>query len=706
MSIDDQTKHFRIGVDIGGTFTDVVLFDTRSGQTSSLKLLTTHEDPLRALFSGVERLLKQCDAPLARVDRLMHGTTLATNALIERKGAPTALLTTEGFRDVLETGREMRYNLYTLSLEYPPPLVPREFRFGVRERISATSEILLPLSVESVNAAVEVAKSAGVISVAICFLHSYANPEHENRAAEIVRQSMPGTFITLSSQILPQIGEYARVSTTVANAYVHPLMSNYLARLKNGLEERGYRGVSGIIASNGGTVDIPFAMAAPAALIESGPAAGITAAARVATSLGVQDVLAFDMGGTTAKLCLVQGGEPHWTAELEVARTARFERGSGLPIALPSVDLIEIGAGGGSIAHVAEDNVLYVGPHSAGSMPGPACYGNGGEEATVTDAALVLGFLNPEYFSDGTMCLSPEKAHTAVGMVAQDLGCTVELAALRIFQAVAETMSNAARVHVSEKGYDVRNASLLTFGGAGPTHAWRIAELLGISEVIIPALPGVLSAFGCVIAPMRFDMMRTFVAGLDQIDLDQLRHLTDEMELEATRRLDSAAVSVGERHMTWSLDMKYLGQRYQINVPVANPPANAADITALRELFGQRYSAHYGREVAGQAIEIVTVRLVAQGRPYAGEQKAVGHSIRADTSRRNTRLVHFGEKAVETEILHRDTLSVGVSFEGPAIIEEAGSTIVVPPRAQCVVRDALHLSIRLHHSRPASEVGE
>lgn len=697
------STEWHVGVDIGGTFTDVVLANGRTGEALSLKVLTTPDDPLRALRNGVEAALRRVDASLGDVARFVHGTTLATNAVIERKGARTALLTTEGFRDVVETGRELRYELYSLDLVYPDPLIPRRLRIGVRERVDATGAVHRSLCEREVGDIVERLRADGVESVAICFLHSYRSPEHERRTEALVRERLPGVSTSCSHDLLPEIGEYPRCSTTVINAYVQPLMEDYLSRMEADLGGVGLAAPITIIASNGGSVDIRHAVRAPAALIESGPAAGITAAVEIAKAMGEHNVLAFDMGGTTAKLCLVWDLAPRWTSELEVGRAARFERGSGLPVALPSVDLIEIGAGGGSLARVDRGGSLVVGPDSAGSRPGPACYGLGGTEPAVTDANLILGYLDPAYFSGGSLALDLELARTAVGSLGARPDHPVEFVASEIFEIVTETMANAARVHVAEAGYDVRKTALMAFGGGGPIHAWRMAQLLGVERIIVPALPGVLSAYGCLVAPVRFDLMRTLVTALDDCDLTELGGVASALEDEARRRLAGVGVALDRARFTWSLDMKYLGQRHKIDVPVAAIPETRDEVHEAGLAFGRRYRALYGREIEGQPIEIITVRLAASG--PSNRVPAARENARGDRrASPRTRPVWFARRCFDVPVLARDELATGTVLNGPLVIEEAGSTILVPPRGSGIVHAGGHLEITLVRERRGAEI--
>ena len=486
----EQNRQIAIGVDIGGTFTDVILVDERAGSVYSAKVLTTPERPAQAVLTAVAQVLEQAKAHHDAVRTIVHGTTLATNAIIERKGARTALLTTRGFRDALETGTELRYDLHDLFIEFPEPLVPRGRRIGIAERVRFDGQVLTPLDEAEVRQAVRALRAEDVEAVAVCFLHAYANPANEEAAAKAIRSERPDLAVALSSRVLPEIGEYGRVSTTVANAYVQPLMSRYLAELSEALKERGSSGAFFVMSSSGGTLSLDLARQFPVRLVESGPAAGVSIAAHFAQRLGKPNVLAFDMGGTTAKISLITGGQPTRTTELEVGRVRRFQKGSGLLLKAPAVDLIEIGAGGGSIARVDALGLLGVGPDSAGANPGPACYGADGTAATVTDADLLLGYLNPDYFLGGKMRLHPERAASAVQQaISKPLEIDAISAARSIYEVVNDNMANAASVYAAEQGIDLRDFTLLAFGGAAPAHVCDVAQRLGIRDVRVPVGP-------------------------------------------------------------------------------------------------------------------------------------------------------------------------------------------------------------------------
>lgn len=505
---------FRVGMDIGGTFTDLVLLEQAGGKLELHKLLTTPADPAEGALRGLEELLAKRALRLADCTTLVHGTTLVTNAVIERRGAATALLTTRGFRDLLEMGTEQRYDIYDLFLRYPEPLVPRRWRIEVDERLTRDGEVLREPDVRE-----QVARllGQGVEAIAVCFLHSYRRPDHERAVARMVRETFPQLAVSASCEVVPEIREYERTSTTVCNAYVQPLIDRYLRRLERELEARGFRGRFYLMQSSGGLCSPDVARQLPVRLLESGPAGGALVGAYFGRQLGLADLIAFDMGGTTAKVCLVTAGRPELTSEMEAARVHRFKRGSGLPVKTPVLDLIEIGAGGGSIAFANRLGLLQVGPDSAGADPGPACYGFGGDEPTVTDACLALGYLDPVTFLGGEMRLDAGAADRTLEKLGRQLGLDGRTA-WGIYSVVCENMAAAARVHVIEKGHDPRRYPLIAFGGAGPVHAARVARALGTPEVIVPPVSGVASALGFLVAPVSFEFARSLPGELRSLD--------------------------------------------------------------------------------------------------------------------------------------------------------------------------------------------
>src|SRR5215831_495009 len=537
----------RIGVDIGGTFTDLVWVDEGTGAVRVVKLLTTPKEPAQAVEQGVVTLLYEVGSAPGSVKSLIHGTTLATNAIIERKGAKTGLLTTAGFRDALEIGREGRYDMYDLFIDPPSPLVPRRLRLEVRERILADGSVLSPLDESSVRAALATLIAEGVEAIAVSLLHAYRNPAHERAVAALIERVAPGLPVSCSSDVVPEIREYERTSTTVANVYVMPLMARYLDDLERKLAEQGLRGNFYVMLSSGGIATPDTAKRVPVRLVESGPAAGALAAARVAREAGESRMLSFDMGGTTAKACVIDGGQPLIAREFEVARADRFKRGSGLPIRVPVIELIEIGAGGGSVARIDSLGLLKVGPESAGADPGPACYALGGREPTVTDADLVLGYLDPEFFLGGRMRLDVEAARRAIEeRIARRLGLSLTEAAWGIHRVVNENMAAAARIHGIERGKDLRAYPLFAFGGAGPVHAWHVGRILKVPRILLPFGAGAISAWGLLVAPLAFDFIRTAPLRLDGADWSRINRLFAEMETEGRSVLRAAGVAEGE----------------------------------------------------------------------------------------------------------------------------------------------------------------
>jgi N-methylhydantoinase A/oxoprolinase/acetone carboxylase beta subunit len=687
-------------VDIGGTFTDLVLLAGPRTPPATRKVLTTARDPSQAVVAGVRDLLAGQGLGLGQVALLVHGTTLATNAIIERKGAVTALLTTEGFRDVLQTGTELRYDLYDLLIEFPEPLVPRQRRLGISERTDWNGKVRRPVDPAEVARAVRVLAETGVESLAICFLHSYANAQNEEQAGAAARAAAPGLAVSLSSRVLPEIGEYGRASTTVANAYVQPIMARYLERLEGVFLADGYRGPLHVMTSNGGTMPAEQAREVPVRLIESGPAAGIHAAVAYGHRLGRANLIAFDMGGTTAKVCLIQDGTPFWTTLFEAGRVSRFRKGSGLPVRVPALDLLEIGAGGGSIARVDARGTLAVGPDSAGADPGPACYGLGGEAATVTDADLALGYLDPAAFLGGAMALEASRAQEVIaGKIGAPLDLSPAAAAAGIVRVVTANMGTALSVYAAEKGLDLRRFSLFAFGGAGPVHAAALAATVGITEVIVPPAAGVLSGLGCAMAPLSFDHAASYKLAVDRLDLGRVNALLDAMESDGRRAMASATAA--NPLVDRSLDMRYLGQRYEVNVPLPLRPLTVRDLSPLRRRFDALYRRRYGREIRGVAVEAVTFRVRVAARPSRNGVPRWPR-LSAGISRRARRPVYFGRGWTRACPVHdRYALAPGTRLRGPAIVEERESTTVVPPGAWLTVDRHLNLVLTLGRRRPS-----
>ncbi|MFO1198819.1 MAG: hydantoinase/oxoprolinase family protein [Burkholderiaceae bacterium] len=690
---------WRIGVDIGGTFTDFVLADAATGRVHNDKLLTTPHDPSRAVLEGIGRLLSTHRVAPADVALVIHGTTLVANALIERKGVRTALVTTRGFRDVLEIGLEWRYDTYDLGLELPPPLAPRALRFEVGERLAADGSVLEPLDEASVTEVARALAAAGVQAVGVCLLHAYQNPAHETRVRELLLREVPGLVVCTSGDVVPEIGEYERMSTTVANAYVLPIFERYLAGIAGGLRSLGITRPLHLMLSDGGTVHESTAIRHPIRLVQSGPAGGVQATTLAGAAAGRRDVFCFDMGGTTAKACLIDDGEPLRSTEFEVARVWRFKKGSGLPLRIPVIDMIEIGAGGGSIARIDRLGLLQVGPDSSGADPGPACYGRGGTQATVTDADLVLGYLGADSFLGGDMRLDVAGARAAIERdVARPLGLTVEQAAWGIHDLVNENMARAAAIHALEKARRITDYAMVPIGGAGPVHAAHIAGKLALSHVVCPPGAGVASALGFLAAPTSFAFVRGRVETLERADFAAINRLLDELEVQGRALLATAGASGDAVEVVVEAAMRYVGQGYEIDVPIVRADVARADAGAVAAAFDAGYRRMFGRVETGMRIEIVSWRMSVRGpRPAIAPAAARDGSPAATARPRASRDAWFPSAGgyVSTPVYAREALGAGAAFDGPALVEERESTVVVPPGARARCDDAFNLVIEL-----------
>ncbi|HSE03822.1 MAG TPA: hydantoinase/oxoprolinase family protein [Methylomirabilota bacterium] len=680
----------RIGVDIGGTFTDLVWVDETTGAVRVGKLLTTPKDPSQAVEEGVVTLLHDAAAATTAVRALIHGTTLATNALIERKGARVGLLTTAGFRDAVEIGREGRYDMYDLFIDPPVPLVSRELRLEVAERVQADGSVLRPLDEAQARTAVAELRALGVEAIAICLLHAYRNPVHEQALARLCAELAPGVPVSCSSDVVPEIREYERTSTTSANVYVMPLMARYLDDLERKLQGLGIPGRLYVMMSAGGIATPETAKRVPIRLVESGPAAGALAAARMARQAGLDRVLSFDMGGTTAKACVIDRGEPLLAREFEVARADRFKKGSGLPIRVPVVELIEIGAGGGSIARVDRMGLLKVGPDSAGADPGPACYGLGGQEPTVTDADLILGYLDADFFLGGRMRLDVEAARRAIEeRVARPMGLGLTEAAWGIHRVVNENMAGAARVHGIERGKDLRGYPLFAFGGAGPVHAWQVGRILRVPRVLVPSGAGALSAYGLLAAPLAFDFVRTAPQRMTAADWGLITRLFEEMEVEGRRILRGAGVADQDVTVRRSAEMRYLGQGHEVDVEIPAGPLGPGSLHAITASFEAAYRLLYSRTPQGVPLEALNWRAVVSGpRPdVLGMSADRGSAMSGPPQMKTSREAYFPETRgyVQTPVYDRYALGPGVRLTGPAIVEERESTTVIGPGATITV---------------------
>ncbi len=684
----------RLGVDIGGTFTDVVL--EIGEERHSTKVLTTYAAPEDAIIEGMGRVCAQAGIAPGEIGQIIHGTTLATNALIERRGARTALITTEGFRDVIEMRTESRFEQYDLNLVLPQPLLPRNRRYVLRERLDAEGGVLIPLDRAEVEALADELREAGYESVAVGLLHSYVNDAHERMVAEVLAEKLPGVLVSLSSQVSPQMREYERFNTTIANAYIQPLMKTYLDRLKGRLEAEGAGCPIFLMHSGGGIMSIESAAAFPVRLVESGPAGGAIFAADIAARHGLDKVLSFDMGGTTAKICLIKNQTPKTARVFEVARSYRFKKGSGMPISIPVIDMVEIGAGGGSLAHVDAMNQIRVGPESAGSEPGPACYGRGGERPAVTDADLVLGKLDPANFAGGSIPLYPDRSEAALrAHLGETLGMGAEEAAWGLAEVVDENMANAARVHAVENGEDLSDYTMIAFGGAAPLHAARLCEKLGIDRCLVPVGAGVGSAIGFLRAPFSFEANRSVFMRLSEFDGDRVRALFGEMEEEAKSFVRSCDAEAAIR-ADYKVYMRYAGQGWEIPVELTDAQAADPDGKTLLALFEAEYTKLFGRAVEAMEVEVTVWSVNAYTDPDASAPAAPVESG-MDVARAGTRALFdpgVGHR-VEAAVVERDSMAPGAHVEGPAVVTERETTVVLPLSRRIVALSDGSLDIRV-----------
>ena len=681
-------QHYGLGIDIGGTFTDLVLYNSSDNAQFNHKQLTTPDDPTIGVMQGIAHLLRENAIAPDSIDRVVHATTLFTNALIERKGAPTGLITTAGFRDILEIGRERKYELYDLNIQKPEPLVPRHLRTEVRERVSADGTMLEPLDEDALLACADKLISAGAQSLAVVFLHSYANALHEQRASELLVSAFPDVCISTSVDVVPEIREYERTSTTVCNAYIKPLAERYLGTLSDKLQAAGITAQLLMMLSSGGLTNLAEAKRVPVQMLESGPAAGALAAAFLAASDGGEHVLAFDMGGTTAKLSVIDHGLPRVAYSFEAARQKRFIEGSGLPLRISTVELIEIGAGGGSIAHIDNIGLLKVGPESAGSVPGPACYDRGGTAPTVTDANLLLGYLNPEFFAGGTIDVSPDSARAALQPLASETGIEIAELAWGAHEVVNENMANAARVHIAEHGRDPRHYALLATGGGGPLHAYYVAKKLGLKELIVPPSAGVASALGMLIAPARVDRVATVAQDLSGVDWPVLESLYSDMTAAAANVLDDTGLVGAEASVQRYADIRYRGQAFELVVELPPGPYAEASRPALLRAFEQSYVAAFTRTPPATDVEIINARISATlGLSNQWRGSSPGHGA-AGRALKGHRPAYFPETRAfaETPVIDRLELTLGEHYSGPAIVEEPESTLIVGPGGSFTVQ--------------------
>lgn len=669
---------YRVGCDIGGTFTDFVLINTATGEVRTAKRLTTPADPSRAMLAGLREFDPVAPGYAAAAERLAHATTLVANAVIERKGARTALLCTAGFRDVIELRRYVRVTTYELFADPPPPLVPRHLRLAVDERTRADGSVLKPVDADEMARVAARFEAENVQTVAICFLHSFANPANERAAGEILARLLPGVAVSLSSDVLPQIKEFERSSTTVINAYVKPLTIGYFGKLGRGVIEAGFRAPLQIMLSNGGIGSANTAAEFPVRLVESGPVAGAVVAQRFARMLDVPEILAYDMGGTTAKVCLIRDGALPLTDELEVARTRRFTKSSGFPVAIPAVNMIEIGAGGGSIARINALGIVQVGPDSAGADPGPACYGQGGTAPTVSDADLALGYLDPERFAGGTMRLDRAAAERAIAAaIGTPLGLETAAAAWTIHDVVNESMAAAVRMHVSERGGDPSRPLLTAFGGAGPVHVCNLAAKLGIRRVLVPLRAGVLSALGLVLAPAAFDIARTRKVPLQALNFAELAAEVADMRREIAAKLREVDAAAPRFEVV--LGLGYVGQSYHVPVSVDGERIAALSEPDLLARFAAAYRAKYGYYYDDVPVELVTVHVTGAAGAEVDLAELPASQSDAGLVEQGARRAYSARQRgfVPFSIYRRDLLQPGMAFDGPCLIEEDSATTVV-----------------------------
>jgi N-methylhydantoinase A len=688
----------RLAVDIGGTFTDLAV--ERDERRWTAKVLTTPAAPEQGVLEGVRLVLAHAGLSPADIALVIHGTTLATNAVIERKGAKTALLTTEGFRDVLALGNESRYDQYDLNIELPQPLVPRRLRLPVTERLDNTGRVLLPLDEAAVAKQVAFMRAEGVRSVAIGFLHAFVNPAHERRAAAILRELWPEVPVSLSSEVSPEMREWERFSTTVANAYVQPLMASYLRRLESGLREMGLGCPLFLMLSGGGLTTLETAARFPIRLVESGPAGGAIFSAHVARQRGLDRVLSFDMGGTTAKICMIDGYQPQASRSFEVARVGRFRKGSGLPLRIPVIEMVEIGAGGGSLAGVDGMGRIQVGPESAGADPGPACYGRGGTRPAVTDANLALGRYDPEHFAGGALRLHPGHARDALAAeVGGRLGLSAEMAALGVVEMVDETMANAARVHAIESGKGFDGRTIIAFGGGGPVHGCRVAEKVGVRRILVPTGAGVGSAIGFLRAPVAYEVVRSLYQRFASFDAAAVNALLSDMAAEAAGVV--AQGSFGAPTMESRLAyMRYVGQGHEIAVPLPARDLAAADVQEIRRLYDVEYTRFYDRPVPGSDVEVLSFAVTVATRTEAVQPVAavLDAPAPAPVRRQPVRDTTTGEVS-DWPVYDRAAIAPGATVAGPCIIAEDETSTLVGPGWTCRMDGLRYLELTQETAR-------
>ena len=685
----------RVGIDIGGTFTDFALLDEATGNLTVYKQLTTPDDPARSVIDGLPALLKKGGATMADVATLVHGTTLVTNAIIERHGAVTGMLVTKGFSDVLDIALERRYDMYDMRISYPEPLVPRQLRVEIDERMGADGTVRQTLDEKEVRAAVDRLVAQGVEAIAVCYLNAQANAAHEEATGALIRKAYPKLFVSTSADVFPFIREYERWTTTTMNAFAQPMFDRYLQRLEDGLKAAGFTGALFVMTSSGGTVTVETARRYPVRMLESGPAAGVLLSAALGGIMARPDLLAFDMGGTTAKGALIRNGVPLKRYEMEVARVHEFKFGSGLPAKIPVIDLIEIGAGGGSLAHIDTRGVIAAGPRSAGAMPGPVCYGRGGENPALTDANLLLGYLDARFFLGGEMSLDTDGAARALERVlGKPLGVDAARAAWGVHETVNENVSRAFRNHASERGFDYRTCAMIAFGGSGPLHATRVARKLRVPRVVFPMGAGVMSAIGLLASPLSFETIRSHRVMLDELSPTEFDARFEELAQQAAAHLTPTGLTRADLTIRRTLDMRYRGQGYDMPVNLPDGAGKALG-PKLNELFAATYATVFSKSFPAEAVEVVNWKLEVIG-PLPG--RGADYRVAAKggaTAIKDHRPVWFPEADGhrDTPIYDRYALRPGDTFTGPAVVEENESTVVIGIGDRCEIDSRGHLIV-------------
>ncbi len=699
---------YRLGCDIGGTFTDFVLVNNKTGEFHTNKCLTTPSDPSDAIEQGIRELALILPGFMDDVDKIIHGTTLVINAIIERKGAKTGLITTKGFRDVLELGREKRYDAYDIFSEYPEPIVPRSDRAEINERLTFDGSVIREVDEKEVLQVLEKFKKDGIESIAVCFINSYENAANEKKIKEIIEKQAPEIFLSTSFEVLPEIKEYERTCTTAVNAYVKPITYWYLNKLITRLGSIGFHGKFFIMLSSGGITSIETAKDFPVRIIESGPTAAVIASQHYGNMFNIKDMFCFDMGGTTAKSCLIQDGQAGLVSTFEVGRVQRFQKGSGLPIQVPVVDLMEIGAGGGSIAKISNLGLLQVGPESAGADPGPACYKLGGENPSVTDADLVLGYLDPDFFLGGTMALDIELSKKAIEeKIAKPLGTTMVKAAFGIHDLINETMASAAKTHIAEKGGNPNLVTVSAFGGAGPVHTYGLAKKIGASNILVPPLAGVGSALGFFTAPVAFDLSRSHRKILDETDFKEIESLFNELEKESAKILEGAQ-SGNKIIFERTLLMRFVGQGAEIDLGIENKDFTKFSKSQIRTMFDEEYKRLYGRTSAESPVEFVTfkVRASLPKKPFTiSKLSTKNRDLKTCIKGQRPAFSIIKKEYLPFTVYDRSKLFPNAEFEGPAIIEERESTIVMGEDAKARVDEYGFIWIQLIQPGTSDQVG-